>query len=111
MRPLALDNLPWRLALSLSNRANWTFGQVISAPLSGGGGRVDPEDFDSAREVLLGSFGLILGWSKDTKIARRSYNARSETASVKPSFRNAWKYGQHCIISAAAIYEPDWRSG
>lgn len=22
-----------------------------------------------------------------------------------------YKYGQHCIIPAAAIYEPDWRSG
>ncbi|WP_442800286.1 SOS response-associated peptidase family protein [Pseudomonas sp. MS-1(2024)] len=41
---------------------------------------------------LTGSFGLIPGWSKDTKIARRCYNARSETAAVKPSFRNAWKY-------------------
>jgi putative SOS response-associated peptidase YedK len=61
--------------------------------------------------VLTGSFGLIPGWSKDTKIARRCYNARSETAAVKPSFRSAWKNGQHCIIPAAAIYEPDWRSG
>lgn len=73
--------------------------------------RDDQEDFDSAREVLSGSFGLIPGWSKDTKIARRCYNARSETAAVKPSFRNAWKHGQHCIIPAAAFYEPDWRSG
>lgn len=66
---------------------------------------------DSPFEVLLGSFGLIPGWSKDTKIARRTYNARSETAAEKPSFRSAWKYAQHCIIPAAAIYEPDWRSG
>lgn len=73
--------------------------------------RDDPEDFDSTREVLSGSFGLIPGWSKDTKIARRCYNVRSETAAVKPSFRNAWKHGQHCIIPAAAFYEPDWRSG
>ena len=28
-----------------------------------------------------------------------------------PSFRNAWKDSQHYIIPAAAIYEPDWRSG
>lgn len=62
-------------------------------------------------EILKGSFGLIPGWSKDTKIARRTYNARSETAAEKPSFRNAWRKGQHCIIPAQAIYEPDWRSG
>lgn len=62
-------------------------------------------------EILKGTFGLIPGWSKDTKIARRTYNARSETVAEKPSFRNAWRKGQHCIIPAQAIYEPDWRSG
>ena len=30
---------------------------------------------------------------------------------AKPSFREAWKRAQHCIIPAQAIYEPDWRSG
>jgi putative SOS response-associated peptidase YedK len=30
-------------------------------------------------EGLHGSFGLIPQWSKDTKICRRTYNARSET--------------------------------
>ena len=29
----------------------------------------------------------------------------------KPSFRDAWRKAQHCIIPAAGIYEPDWRSG
>lgn len=77
--------------------------------------RLKPEDAQDEPgpplEVLNGSFGLIPGWSKDGKIARRTYNARSETAAQKPSFRNAWKRAQHCIIPAAAIYEPDWRSG
>lgn len=72
----------------------------------------EPESPDEAPfEILMGSFGLIPGWSKDTKIARHTYNARSETVAEKPSFRSAWKYAQHCIIPAAAIYEPDWRSG
>ncbi|RMR69925.1 hypothetical protein ALP81_200065 [Pseudomonas savastanoi pv. fraxini] len=62
-------------------------------------------------EVLTGSFGLIPSWSKDSKIARRTYNARSETVAEKPSFRHAWRHAQHCIIPAVAIYEPDWRSG
>lgn len=62
-------------------------------------------------EVLQGAFGLIPTWSKDTKIVRSTYNCRSETASQKPSFRTAWRNAQHCIIPAAAIYEPDWRSG
>lgn len=69
----------------------------------------DPDE--STIEILQGSFGLIPSWSKDTKISRRTYNARSETAAEKPSFRYAWKNAHHCIIPAAAIYEPDWRSG
>ena len=63
------------------------------------------------REVLLGTFGLIPHWATDTKIARQTYNARSETVVVKPSYRDAWKKGHHCIIPADALYEPDWRSG
>jgi putative SOS response-associated peptidase YedK len=63
------------------------------------------------RELLTGSFGLIPHWAKDVKIARNTYNARSETAHEKPSYRDAWRKGHHCIIPAEAIYEPDWRSG
>lgn len=63
------------------------------------------------REALPGVFGLIPHWAKDTKIGRQTFNARSETAAVKPSFRDAWKNAQHCIIPVDAFYEPDWRSG
>jgi putative SOS response-associated peptidase YedK len=62
-------------------------------------------------EALVGSFGLIPHWATDTKIARHTYNARSETVATKPSFRQAWKQAQRCIIPADAIFEPDWRSG
>lgn len=64
-----------------------------------------------AREALTGMFGLIPHWATDTKIARNTFNARSETVAAKPSFRDAWKRGHHCIIPADAIFEPDWRSG
>ena len=63
------------------------------------------------RELVIGSFGLIPHWSKDSTIARRTYNARSETVHEKPSYRDAWRLARHCIIPAEAIYEPDWRSG
>ena len=63
------------------------------------------------RELLVGSFGLIPHWSKDATIARRTYNARSETVHEKPSYRDAWRLARHCIIPAEAIYEPDWRTG
>jgi len=62
-------------------------------------------------EALNGLFGLVPHWATDTKITRSTYNCRSETAVVKPSFRDAYKRNQRCIIPADAIYEPDWRSG
>ena len=63
------------------------------------------------REALTGLFGLVPHWSPDTTITRHTYNARSETVAAKPSFRDAWKHAQHCIIPAEAFYEPNWRTG
>ncbi len=63
------------------------------------------------REALTGLFGLIPHWATDTHIGRQTYNARTETVATKPSFRDAWKNAQHCIIPVDAIFEPDWRSG
>jgi putative SOS response-associated peptidase YedK len=69
------------------------------------------DDAVPERETLPGMFGLIPAWAKDDKFARRTFNARCETASALPSFRDAWRRGHKCIIPADAIYEPDWRSG
>lgn len=69
------------------------------------------DDAVPLRELLVGSFGLIPHWSRDATIARRTYNARSETVHEKPSYRDAWHLARHCIIPAEAIYEPDWRTG
>ena len=63
------------------------------------------------REAVAGLFGLVPHWSQDTKIARHTFNARSETVAEKPSCREAWKRAQHCIVPADSIFEPDWRSG
>ena len=69
------------------------------------------EEAVPAVEILTGLFGLVPPWSPDTKICRLTYNARSETVANKPSFREAWRNGQHCIIPVDAFFEPDWRSG
>lgn len=63
------------------------------------------------REALVGSFGLIPHWANDNKIARHTYNARSETVAEKPSFRDAWRKAQHCIVPIQTFFEPDWRTG
>ncbi len=62
-------------------------------------------------EALNGLFGLVPHWSADTKITRHTYNARSETVTEKPSFREAFKRQQRCIVPMDGFYEPDWRSG
>lgn len=69
------------------------------------------DDASPVTEGVAGVFGLLPFWAKDKKLARKTYNARSETVASKPSFREAWKQAHHCIIPARAIYEPDWRSG
>jgi putative SOS response-associated peptidase YedK len=58
------------------------------------------------RSCAPAMFGIVPHWAKDTKIARTTYNARTETLAEKPSFRNAFKHGQFCIIPAASIFEP-----
>jgi putative SOS response-associated peptidase YedK len=58
----------------------------------------------------VGMFGLVPPWA-DTKLARSTYNARSETVATKPSFRDAWKRRQFCLIPAQNIYEPCYESG
>ena len=62
-------------------------------------------------EALLGSFGLILHRASETKTAHHAYNARCETFAEIPSFRDAWREAQRCIIPLESFFEPDWRSG
>lgn len=84
-----------------------THGPMLRRPRSRGTGDAAVPDI----EALSAVFGLIPHWARDTKLARHTYNARSETVHEKPSFRDAWRHAQHCIITAEAIFEPDWRSG
>ena len=69
------------------------------------------DDAVPKREAVSGLFGLIPHWATDDLIGRKTYNARSETVASKPSYRDAWKNAQHCIIPVDAFFEPDWRSG
>jgi putative SOS response-associated peptidase YedK len=69
------------------------------------------DDAVPPREALQGLFGLVPHWAGEVAFGRRTYNARSETVAEKPSFRDAWRKGQHCIVPVEAVVEPDWRSG
>jgi putative SOS response-associated peptidase YedK len=59
---------------------------------------------DPVREMSFVRWGLIPSWAKDSSIAAKMINARSETASIKPAFRDALKC-RRCLIPADAFYE------
>lgn len=67
----------------------------------------DPNSLECKRAV----FGLIPFWAKDEKIARQTYNARSETVASKPSYRGPWSRGQTCLVPMTAFYEPNYEAG
>ena len=56
-------------------------------------------------------FGLVPFWSKDTKIARYTYNARSETVAEKPSYRTPWKQRRYALVPMLGFFEPDYATG
>lgn len=49
-------------------------------------------------------WGLVPSWAKDEKIGNKMINARSETAHVKPSFRNLMAR-KRCLVIADSFYE------
>jgi len=59
---------------------------------------------EPVREISLVRWGLIPSWAKDSSVAVKMINARSETASMKPAFRDALK-SRRCLIPADAFYE------
>ena len=58
-----------------------------------------------------GVFGLLPHFATELAYGRRTYNARSETVHRLPSFRDAWRRGQRCIVPVECVYEPNWESG
>ena len=64
----------------------------------------DTGEHPETGQVEFFHWGLIPSWAKDPKIGNRMINARSETLSEKPSFRNAYKR-RRCLILADGYYE------
>jgi putative SOS response-associated peptidase YedK len=59
---------------------------------------------EPVRQIALVRWGLIPSWAKDMSGAASMINARSETASTKPAFRDALK-SRRCLVPGDAFYE------
>jgi putative SOS response-associated peptidase YedK len=59
---------------------------------------------DSERVLSELKWGLIPSWAKEESIGSKLINARAETLTEKPSFKNAFR-SRRCIIPASGFYE------
>jgi len=59
---------------------------------------------DGVNRLVSFRWGLIPSWAKDPSMGSRLINARAETLTEKPSFRNAFKK-RRCLIVADGFYE------
>jgi putative SOS response-associated peptidase YedK len=64
--------------------------------------RLDSETGE--RELSIMRWGLIPFWSKDSKIAYSAINAKAETITTSPAFREAIKR-RRCLVPADWFYE------
>lgn len=62
-------------------------------------------------ELIVGSWGLIPRWAKIPKLTYSTNNCRSEEAAAKPTFADAWRKGQRCIIPVRSFDESCWDAG
>jgi len=60
---------------------------------------------DGERIPKMMKWGLIPHWAKDDKLQYSTFNARSEDFRTRPSFRDAWAWGQRCLVVTDGFYE------
>lgn len=64
-------------------------------------------------ELVMSNWGLIPWWTKTPEQAKemrtRTLNCISEEMSSKPSYRDAVKAGQRCLIPCTGFFEWQWR--
>lgn len=61
-------------------------------------------EHEGARHLVTFRWGLVPSWAKDTKIASKLINARSETAAEKPAFRTSMRK-RRCLVPIDGFYE------
>jgi putative SOS response-associated peptidase YedK len=56
------------------------------------------------RQISLMKWGLIPHWAKNASESAKTMNARSETATIRPAFRDPMRF-RRCLIPADGFYE------
>ena len=56
------------------------------------------------REIILMRWGLVPIWARDAKVGFSTINAKAETITMSPTYREAFKY-RRCLVPADAFYE------
>ncbi len=87
------------------------FGAEPLADHPGGRYNVAPTDEamvvvqrEERRAVVAYRWGLIPHWAKDAKIGSRMFNARAETLTTSPAFRDAFQR-KRCLVPVDSFYE------
>ncbi len=60
--------------------------------------------FDGRRKLVLKSWGLVPPWSRGKSSPANMFNARSETAAVKPAYRQLFER-RRCLVVSDGFYE------
>lgn len=56
------------------------------------------------RELTVMRWGLVPYWARDARVAFTTINAKAETVSTSPAFREPWKR-RRCLVPAEWFYE------
>ena len=65
---------------------------------------------ENSSVLSMAKWGLIPSWSQDSRIAYKTINARAETVSEKPAYKNSFQK-HRCLVIADSFFEWDKRSG
>ena len=65
-------------------------------------------DGELSRQLHIAHWGLVPRWAKEEAVGIRAFNARSETAAEKPTFREALR-SRRCAVPAEGYFE--WLKG
>lgn len=79
--------------------SNWNISPTTTIPFIN-----ESKNGSVTRAINLASWGLIPSWAKDSSRQASAINARVESISEKPTFRQAFK-SRRCLVPVSGYYE------